>query len=172
MADGKTHLKSFKKGWVTLPIITFLVWISTAFFYWRPMETVIETLEISCLLYSLGYYICPDLDQPGVSSADSRMSKIWIIGIPLFLWWTLYALLMGAISKAFGGKSNLDSHRKWFTHSYFGTALRVIWLYIPFLPFLQYAPEYITDGMMYQIVLATFIALCVSDSRHYKLDGL
>lgn len=172
MSGGAEHLAAYKKGWKDLPIFTLLVWISTAFYYWEHIDYVLEVLKLSCILYVLGLGIDPDLDQPGVSSADSRLSKIPILGIPLFLWWTLYALLMGALSKLLGGKSNLDSHRKWFTHSYFGTAIRVVWFYIPFLPLLRYIPEYITVGMMYQIVLATFLALCVSDRRHYKLDGL
>lgn len=172
MADGKTHFIAYRKGYWVFPCITFFVWISTAFYYWEPIEHVLRILEFASASYFLGRYICPDLDQAGTSSADGRMAKeIPGLGYVLYMYWTLYALTMSAAAKALGlSKGYLGAHRTILTHSYPGTMIRVYWFFQPLLPFLQYIMTVISVELMCEIVIGFSIAMLYSDSIHYRLD--
>lgn len=172
MADGQTHYKYWKKGTKTLPIITIVVWLSTAFYYWRPIETVLVILEMSSVLYHLGRWIDPDLDQAGTSSADGRMVKeIPFFGYLFYIWWTIYALLMSAIVKVLGlSKGYLGAHRSKLTHSYVGTAIRVVWFNIPIVFLLIVFDANVNIEFARNYLIAMMLAFSYSDSRHYRLD--
>ena len=175
MADGVTHYYYWRKGVKTLPLITLGTWVSTIFVYWGPgIEYVLLTLEMASVIYLGGRYIGPDLDLVGTSQDDSRMVKeLWIFGSIFYLYWTAYALLMSAIAKTTkASKGALGAHRVWFTHSFLGTLIRIVWANIPLVLFCKGLHIEIPKEIMIEYILANVIAFTYSDAIHYYHDGM
>ncbi len=171
MSDGTVHFKYYQRGYATLPIITAAVWLSTALYYWPPIEKVLLSLEFASVLYLLGRWIDPDLDQAGTSSADSRMAKeIPLLGYIFYLYWTSYALSMSALAKLLGAsRGHLGAHRTWLTHSYFGTIVRVAYFNIPVITVFIFTGFH-PPGWFEHYLVGMTIAFIYSDSIHYRLD--
>jgi hypothetical protein len=174
VADGVTHYYYWRKGVKTLPLITLGVWLTTIPIYWGPIiEHVLLTLEMACVLYLFGAVNDPDLDQAGISSAEGRMAKIPILGYFMILYWTAYALLVSAIAKTTkASKGALGAHRVWFTHSFLGTLIRIVWANIPLILFCKGLHIEIPKEIMIEYILANVIAFTYSDAIHYYHDGM
>jgi hypothetical protein len=174
MTDGKTHFYYWRKGIKTLPLITLGVWLTTIPIYWGPgIERVLIILEMASMIYPFGAINDPDLDQPGISAAEGRMAKIPGLGYFLILYWTTYALLMSAIAKATKvSKGSLGSHRTRFTHSFWGTLIRIVWTKIPEIIIYNLLGLHISQEYIVDFVIASIIAFTYSDGIHYYHDGL
>jgi hypothetical protein len=174
MADGATHFHYWRKGVKTLPLITLATWLTTIPIYWGAgIEPMLRILEMASVLYLLGAFNDPDLDQPGISSAEGRMAKIPILGYFLILYWTAYSLLMSAIAKATrASKGSLGAHRVWFTHSMFGTLIRVAWANFPLAVIYRLSHAEIPREYLIEYLIAYIIAFIYSDSIHYYHDNI
>lgn len=159
--DGQTHLKLWQQFGIFATVI-FLV-ISPVV---QLLHNVLVCFGTFCMpishfffvgnligYFTVAYFIDPDADIVGMSSADGRMmNKIPILGVVLVAYWTVY----GAIFRR--------KHRSFWTHSYiFSTFLRFIygfWWIFPF--FRELLVVYVFSGI--------FAGLCLSDAVHIWAD--
>jgi uncharacterized membrane protein len=170
VSDGATHYAYYKRGYATLPAVTAVLWLSTIFYYWEPVEQALRSLLFASFLYLLGRWVDPDLDQAGTSSADSRMVKeIPILGYFLYLYWTAYALSMSALARLLRvSAGHLGAHRTWLTHSYLGTLIRVGYFNIPVIAGLMLTGFH--PPLLSNYLAGMVIAFAYADSIHYRLD--
>lgn len=147
MPSGQVHLSFWKSAWF-LPIA-----IGGAFFI--PLTWASTCIALGILLgYGLGYFLDPDLDMVGTTSAEGRMLKIPVLGIFMVTYWTLY----GAVFR--------KSHRSFWTHSYvISTAIRFAYQFwfLLFVPSMNILIGYLLAG--------AFVGLCISDGVHVWADN-
>ena len=150
--SGVEHFKYWKSAWF-LPIVIAIVNLIPAILTARTWEYAAISLGI-CFGYGLGYFIDPDLDLVGTTSAEGRMLKIPILGWFLVAYWTIY------------GAAFRKHHRSFWTHSYIvSTAIRFIYLFwwAVFVPSMSIL---IGFGL-----IGTFVGLCISDGIHVWADN-
>ena len=161
MPSGEVHLdlwKKFRAVPITVSIILFPtvyylhgVWVCWDWFC-LPLS-LFSSLGILAGYFVIGYFIDPDADLVGISSAEGRMlRKIPILGILFVAYWTGYGGF-------FRGK-----HRSFWTHSYiFSTFLRYLYgFWWSFLFFRELLGIY--------VFLGVFTGMCISDAIHVWAD--
>jgi hypothetical protein len=145
--SGQVHLSFWKSAWF-LPIA-----VAGAFFI--PLKWATFYIALGILLgYGLGYFIDPDLDLLGVTSAEGRMLKIPVLGYLLVPYWSFY----GAVFRR--------HHRSFWTHSYvMSTIIRFAYQF-------WWLVLFSTLPMWFAWILSgTFFGLCISDGIHIWADN-
>lgn len=182
MSDGPEHYRHYKKGGKRIIFIWFILWIATMLndnFYLYMMQ--------DCFFYAIWQYyvICryidPDLDQISLTSGDGRMLKeIPVLGYVFAAYWTLYSAFMNIVAIVTRtGKGHLGAHQTFWTHSRFGTLIRIIWFNIPVSEIYVYWNMYfagttyaVNSYMVVVYLLSQLIAFSRADGIHYKLDKI
>jgi len=159
--DGATHLNLWRKHsylpvvviFILTPIIARLRIVKVCFDEFCFPLVIFFSTSVLIGYFVIGYFIDPDADLVGMSSADGRMmNKIPILGILFVMWWTGY----GAIFRT--------KHRSFWTHSYiFSTFLRFIWgFWWSFWFFRELLGIYVISGV--------FVGMCLADGVHIWAD--
>jgi hypothetical protein len=148
MPSGETHLKIWKVGLIaSIPASVYLA---------------ITKQPVTGLAFCIGYFyhlICdPDLDEMGITGAESRMIKIPILG------WLMYALssVYGVIFR--------KHHRSFATHfPGISTAIRLL-VFFFWIPILYYFGIIKWQEWQGFFVLWFWIGLSFADALHWGAD--
>lgn len=149
MSDGKTHFAAWK---MFLPVVAG-VSVGIAMKY--PIIGVGNAVG-----YLMGAVMDGDLDQIGLSSAEGRaMRSAGFIGVLWVMYWMPYAYVF--------------PHRSSWSHfPYFSTALRLAYLFVPFIGIAYYIDvlHYIKNPLIIMGLLGVWNGLSWADTVHYILD--
>lgn len=182
MATGKEHFDEYKRG---IPVVCHLwlwSWVASWFFDLGFLPQITSSIMWNYIL--VARYIDSDLDQISLTHAEGRMMmEIPVLGVIFTLYWTFYAFLLNAIAIVTRTTRGWHgAHRTFWSHSYFGTLLRVVYLNLPLIPiigwwnelFANFYPEtfLIESGKIAIVLSGQVLALFYADSKHYRLDGI
>jgi len=145
MSGGKEHLQACERVFPVALALSFLM----LFLNWL----VALFIPIG---YMLEFFIDPDLDELGITSAEGRMIHTVVL-IPLVAWTTLYAKIIG-------------KHRSFWSHTpVIGTLIRLCWMLFPFVALLWYW-HILPNSYTPQIFLGIWLGLSMADTVHWLKD--
>jgi uncharacterized metal-binding protein len=151
MPDGKTHFKWWMRG---LPVVGGF---SVAMAYPNPVFAAGNSLG-----YLMGAVMDPDLDQIGLSSTEGRaMRSAGLLGVFWVMYWMPYAYIL--------------PHRSFWSHfPYISTAIRLAYLFAPFIGIAYYFDVlgYIEHPVVIMLLAGLWNGLSLADTIHYTLDIL
>lgn len=160
MPDGKTHLTIWKKHlsrWVVACIsLAFVMLLGD----W-PIEAVL-VFAFAGLGYVFGYYVDPDLDQVGLSSAEGRMLRDFPgPGAVVAAWWLVYGYVAQTI---------LGGHRAFLTHfPGVSTIIRVAWTWLP-ICVIMWVIRFPIPDLTWWAVVGMWLGLSFADYLHWRAD--
>lgn len=160
MPSGREHAEIWKTHRFTAALLTALSAFAVIAFRERITNSWWWILPFGVAFgYLVAYFIDPDLDTGGATSAEWRLyNKFSILGIFIITWFTPYGYIM--------------RHRSFWSHFPFvGTAIRLVWLLMfpPFALILWNTTEYLVPTY-YPLLIGLFIGLSFGDLLHYLAD--
>lgn len=158
MPDGKTHLREWTRGAVTLPIALTFSYFSVG--AWQVPAGILVG-------YAVARYVTPDLDQVIMTDDEFRMmNELKLLGAMLVGWFVPYSYIMRFVG--IGRKG----HRNFFSHTPFiGTVIRLAWLMM--FPPIGYPLFYFRPEITFGVVMFMFGVLwgmTMADAIHWMAD--